>query len=200
LREAGLIEVWPGIGGSGRVVVCRRRGLRAVCREDLPVPEPNPTTFVHDVVAVHLAVGFERDGHRVLGEREIRAAERAEGKRVYSAEVNDGRFHRPDLVLLGEQPEAIEVELTAKAACRLHRILRAWRRAVGCGQFASVRYLCTPRALPHVSRAVRRVRADAIEVAPLQWIDKTPGLGFKPGAMTDIRNETVYITAAPNAR
>jgi hypothetical protein len=143
LREAGLIEVRPGIGGSGRVVVCGRRGLRAVCREELGVPEPNPASFVHDVAAAHVAVGFERDGHRVLCEREIRAAERAEGKRIYSAEDNQGRYHRPDLVLLGERPEAIEVELTAKSTHRLDAILRSWRSAIGYGQFASARYLCS---------------------------------------------------------
>jgi hypothetical protein len=32
LRGAGLVEVWSGFGASGRIVVCTRGGLKAVCR------------------------------------------------------------------------------------------------------------------------------------------------------------------------
>jgi hypothetical protein len=178
LREAGLIDVRPGIGGSGRVVVCRPRGLRAACREELGVPEPNPASFVHEVAAAHVAVGFELDGHRVLSEREIRAAERAEDKRIYSAQDSWGRFHRPDLVLLGEQPEAIEVELTAKSARRLDAILRAWRRTVAYRQFASVRYVCARRALPYVERSIKRTRVEVVRVEPLRGVDDLPEIGL----------------------
>jgi hypothetical protein len=111
---------------------------------------------------------LERAGHRVLSEREIFARERAEGKRVLSAELNGGRHHRPDLVLLDEPDTAIEVELTDKSARRLDQLLRAWRRAVARGQFGCVRYLCSARALSYVERAAARTRtSELIEIEPL---------------------------------
>jgi hypothetical protein len=73
--------------------------------------------------------------------------------------------------LLGEAPEAIEVELTAKAARRLDAILRAWRRAVARRQFASVRYVCSPGALPYVERGIKRVRATVIRIEPMEGAD-----------------------------
>ena len=65
-------------------------------------------------VTARVAAQLERQGHRVLSEREIVSRERAEGKRIYSAERSYKGFHRPDLVLLNEEPEAIEVELTER--------------------------------------------------------------------------------------
>jgi hypothetical protein len=69
------------------------------------------------------------------------------------------------------QPEAIEVELTAKSARRLDAILRAWRRTVAYRQFASVRYVCSPRVLPYIKRAVKRTRVEVVRVEPLQGFD-----------------------------
>jgi hypothetical protein len=113
LREAGLVEVRPGVGGSGRLVICKRGGLRAVGREELALPRLSPATVRHSSIAARVGAELERAGHRVLSEREIEARERAEGKRIYSAERRYGKgFHRPDLVLLGDRPEAIEVELS----------------------------------------------------------------------------------------
>jgi hypothetical protein len=172
LREAGLIDVLPGIGESGRLVLCTRRGLRAIGREELPVARFSAATLRHSAVAARVATQLEGAGHQVLSEREIEARERAEGRRVFSAECRNGRLHRPDLVLLGQRPEALEVELTAKSARRLDEILRAWRRSLGREQFGRVRYLCAARALPYVNRAARRIRAeDLIEVEPLRDAD-----------------------------
>jgi hypothetical protein len=113
--------------------------------------------------------------------RQIRAAERAAAKRIYSAQDMPGRFHRPDLVLLDEQPEAIEVELTDKAALRLDRILRAWRHAMALRRIGAVHYLCSPRALPYVRRAVQRIRAEeVISVEPLETRDGRLMLGGRP--------------------
>lgn len=159
LREAGLIEVLSGFGDSGRIVVCQRAGLRAVCREELPTPAPSPASLVHSAASAHVAAQLERKGHRVLSEREIAAIERAEGKRIYSAERRE-RFHRPDLVLLDDSPVAIEVELTAKSPRRLQDILRAWRWTLGRNKFGLVRYLCSPRAFGAVERAADRVSFD----------------------------------------
>jgi hypothetical protein len=156
LREAGLIEVLPGIGDIGRIVVCKRAGLRACCREELPTPRPSPASLIHSAACVHVAARLERDGHRVLSEYEIAACERAEGKRIYSVEIRDRRHHRPDLVILGEAPEAIEVELSDKSKRRLDGILRGWRWAIAEKGFCRVRYLCSPKAMPYVVRAVER--------------------------------------------
>ena len=71
LREEGLIEVWPGIGTSGRIVVVKRAGLRAVFREELPTPRPSPATLIHSCVCATVAARLERSGDRLLSEREI---------------------------------------------------------------------------------------------------------------------------------
>lgn len=160
LREVGLIEVLPGIGNTGRVLVCKRAGLRAVCREELPTPRPSPASLVHSAANAHVAARLERGGRLVLSEYEIAARERAERKRIYSAEIRDGRHHRPDLVVLGDPSEAIEVELSDKSNRRLDDILRGWRWAVAEKRFDRVRYLCSPRAQRYVERAIERARID----------------------------------------
>jgi len=157
LREAGLIEVLPGIGDTGRIVVCKRAGLRAVCREELPTPRPSPASLIHSVVCAQVAAGLECEGHHVLSEYEIAARERAEGKRIYSAEVRKGRHHRPDLVVHGDPPEAIEVELSDKSNRRLDEILRGWRWAVAEKRIGRVRYLCSTRSRAYVTRAADRM-------------------------------------------
>ena len=154
LREAGLVEVWPGVGGSGRLVLCKRSGLKAVGRDELSTPRPSLATVHHSAVVARVAAQLERSGQRVLSEREIQAGERAEAKRIYSAQRGEDGYHRPDLVLLGEPDDAIEVELTNKAARRLDELLRGWRRAVARKQFGAVHYLCSPRALGYVERAL----------------------------------------------
>ena len=175
LGVAGLIEVAPGIGDSGRLVSVTRSGLRSIAREDLPVPRLSYDTLAHSTVLARVAVELEHAGHCVLSERELLARERIEGKRIYSAEQIRGGYHRPDLVLLGDPPTAIEVELTAKAPYRLDRLLRSWRRAVAAKQFGHVRYLCSADALGALERSARRTRT--AEVVAVERIDesKIPG-------------------------
>lgn len=169
LREAGLVEVWAGIGDSGRIVVCKRGGLQAVCREELSTPRPSPATLLHSCATATVAAQLEWQGKRILSEREILATERSERKRIYSAQLRDRRFHRPDLVVLGDPPEAIEVELSDKSNRRLDEILRGWRRAVAEKRLSSVRYLCSHRALPYVERAIGRIRScNGVEVERLE--------------------------------
>jgi hypothetical protein len=171
LREVGLVEVWPGIGSSGRLVLCKRSGLEAVGRGELSTPRPSLASVHHSAVVARVGAQLERAGYRVLSEREIQARERAEAKRIYSARRGDA-YHRPDLVLLGESDEAIEVELSAKAARRLDEILRAWRRAVAYKQFGCVRYVCSALTLPYVERMLRGwTLREAISVDRLQSID-----------------------------
>lgn len=165
LREAGLVEVWPGFGSSGRIGVCTRSGLKAVSRQELPTPRPSPASLPHACTAATVAANLEREGHRVLTEREIMAHERSEGERVYSARVREERFHRPDLIILGDLPEAIEVELSDKSSRRLDEILDGWTWAILRKKISRVRYLCSPRALRYVERAVDRTRgSDGIAV------------------------------------
>ncbi len=144
LRGAGLIEVLPGVGYSGRLLLGTREGQRAVLRDDLPLPRYSPGRIAHTAAAARVAIELERRGHRLLSEPEIFARERAEGERVFSAEGRPGRFHRPDLVLLEDPPEAIEVELTNKGASRLDALLRAWRYSIVERKVGGVRYLCRP--------------------------------------------------------
>jgi hypothetical protein len=161
LRLAGLVEVLPGVGDSGRLVLCTREGLRAVFRGELPVPRFSPGTVRHTAAVAGVAVALEREGHQVLSEREVFAREKAAGERIFSAAITERRFHRPDLIVIEDPVEAIEVELTSKAARRLDRILRSWRRAALERRVGRVRYLCAPAAYGPVVRSASRVKAEA---------------------------------------
>jgi hypothetical protein len=169
LRLAGLVEVLPGVGTAGRQVRCTRDGLRAVFRGELPVPRFSPGTVRHTAVVARVAVQLEREGHRVLSEREIFALERAAGKRIFSAAITERRFHRPDLIVPANSGEAIEVELTAKAAPRLDGILRAWRHSILENKVGCVRYECSERAIRGVQRSIERVRAEQFVESKLLW-------------------------------
>lgn len=172
LREAGLVEVLAGVGETGRLVLCTRSGLRAAGRGELPVPRFSPATIFHSAVAGRVGAQLELAGQRVLSEREIFARERAEAKRVFSTEGSNGRHHRPDLILFGDAPKAVEVELTDKSARRLDELMRAWRRSIARKQFGAVRYLCGPRALLYVARAAQRTRSESfIAIEALGQID-----------------------------
>jgi hypothetical protein len=164
LRESGLVEVLPAFGDSGKLVVCSRRGLRAVFRCDLPVPKFSPGTVRHTAEVARVGTALERPGITVLSEREILAAERIAGQRIYSISMSERSFHRPDLVTVGDAVEAVEVELTAKAPRRLDSILRAWRRAVMDGKVARVRYFCAEAAADEVRRSIGRTRTEHVIV------------------------------------
>ena len=163
----GLVDLLEPINGSGRLLACTRAGLRVVGMEALGPGQVSIGRRPHAIAVALLAANLEREGKTVLSERELAVAEVEERRRIYSAELHDGRFHRPDLVLRDERL-AIEVELSQKASWRLDSILRAWRAAVGAGKFDGVRYLCGERALRPVERAVERtVTGELIEVVPL---------------------------------
>jgi hypothetical protein len=162
-----LVELVEPVNGSGRLLVCTREGLRAVGREALGSGLMSVGRRPHAIAVAQLAAAMEREGRGVLSERELAAAEAQERRRLYSAELPDGRFHRPDLVL-GDDRLAIEVELSQKGSWRLDSILRAWRAAVGAGRFDQVRYVCGERALRPVKKAIERTATDElIEVVPL---------------------------------
>jgi hypothetical protein len=46
------------------------------------------------------------------------------GERTFSARLPRGGHHRPDLIVPGDLPTVIEVELTRKAQGRLEEIVR----------------------------------------------------------------------------
>jgi hypothetical protein len=165
LREAGLIRALRGVGESGPLVACTVAGLRASGRPELRAASFSSAAVGHDAVVARLAARMERCGERLLSEREILARERAEGKRVLSAALSSGRFHRADLVRideLGEPREAIEVELSTKGAARLDELMRAWRRAVIERRLTRVVYRCAPRTTRFVEQAVERTRTAAV--------------------------------------
>jgi hypothetical protein len=163
----GLVETLEPINGSGRLLVCTRDGLRAVGRDRLGPGLISVGRRPHAIAVVEIAATLEREGRPVLSERELAALEAECRRRIYSAELNDRRLHRPDLVL-PDSGIAVEVELSQKASWRLDSILRAWRNAIGAGRFDKVRYLCGGRALKPVKQAVKRTVTDElIEVVAL---------------------------------
>lgn len=164
LRKAGLVTVRRGFGDIGPLACATQSGLRACGRKELRVARPALAVIGHEAVVAGLAATMERLGARLLSEREILALERAEGRRVLSAALPSGRFHRADLIRVddgGRPLEAIEVELTTKGAARLDELLRAWRRAVAERRLSGVRYRCAPRTRPFVERAIERTRTQA---------------------------------------
>lgn len=169
LRAADLVEVLRGPGEGERLLVATRAGRRACGRAELAAARPSPATLRHEIALSRLGTALELAGERVLAEREIVAAERAEGAQLYSADLGHGRFHRADLLRLGpDGAEAIELELTAKGAARLDALLRAWRFAVAEGRLAGVVYHCPPRTLRLLERAIARTATGAaIEVRDL---------------------------------
>jgi hypothetical protein len=170
LRLAGLLEVRCGVWGEGKLVAATRAGLRLCGRGELRPPRFRLEAIGHESAVAELAARLERDGERLLSEREILAQERTSGERSFSARLDGGRFHRADLLRTREDglPEAIEVELTAKGAARLDRLLRAWRRSVLDRRLARVVYRCPPRTRDVVERAIERTRTgSAIAVEAL---------------------------------
>jgi hypothetical protein len=171
----GLVDALEPINGSGRLLVCTSDGLRAVGLDALGPGHVSVGRRPHAIAVAQVAARLEGEGLAVLSERELAALEVEERRRIYSAELHDGRFHRPDLVLRDDQL-AIEVELSQKASWRLDSILRAWRAAVGSGRFSGVRYLCGQRAIRAVTKAVERTATEElIEVARLPSTDGTGG-------------------------
>lgn len=171
LREAGLIEVRSAFWGSGMLALATPAGLRSTGCKQLGRARFCAASVGHEAAVAELAARMERQGTPVLSEREIAAQEKAEGQRLLSIRLGEGRFHRCDLIAVGEPgsaPEAIEVELTAKGKARLDQLLRAWRLAVGEGRFSCVLYRCPPSTRALVQRAVKRTRtAEFVRVQAL---------------------------------
>jgi len=165
LRNDNLIRVERGFGELGPFLLATKLGLKASGRRELSTARLSLAALSHDTVVAGLAARLERQGHRLLSEREILAHERAAGDRSLSAQLPGDRFHRADLIRLdpeGGPGEAIEVELSTKGAARLDELLRGWRRAVIDRRISRVTYHCAPRTLPYVQRAIARTQTDAM--------------------------------------
>jgi hypothetical protein len=175
LRLVGLIEIHPRIGPHGPFAIATRAGLRLCGYPELHVARLSYGELSHQVLLMRLAVQLERQGDRLLSEREMLARERAAGERIHSAALSGRRHHRPDLLRLcgdNQAPEAIELELAVKGAGRLDQIIRAWRRAVAERRISRVVYVCSPPARRALKRAVARTRAAAqIHIEPLSVDD-----------------------------
>jgi hypothetical protein len=177
LIEAGLLERLDLLRSQPTLLHATRDGLR-YAGLPMPVAKVSPGAVDHWLRCATVALDLDEHygRNRVLTEREIVAKEVLDGRSVVKAKLGDAgygaqRFHRADLAVLAEKGViAVEVELTPKAPRRLEELVRAWRRAVGTGEIAEVRYLCEPgqtRSL--VERVVKKVQAERfiqIEGAP----------------------------------
>jgi hypothetical protein len=178
LEGAGLVRSERLLHGAPALYTLTRRGLRAAGRPDLDPVAVSATGFAHLLAVARVAAALGGGAYRLGGERDLRAAERAAGRALASAEVgyaSDGAIalHRPDLVCWREEePIAVEVELTVKAPARLRTIVRGWARS---RLVAGVVYYASPAALRAVGHALRLESAGETVVAlPLARAGELP--------------------------
>jgi len=159
--EARLLERFELLYFEPSLLRATRAGLR-YAGLGLPTAVVSPASVDHRLRCASTAqlLASEFRGATILTERELLAAERAEGRPVASARLTARRLHRPDLaVLSGDRTVAVEVELSPKGPRRLGPIIRAWQRA---DWVSEVRYYCAPGPTRRgVERAVEK--ADAPE-------------------------------------
>jgi hypothetical protein len=175
--RGGLIARRQLLHDQPALFVATALGLRSVGLDQLTPARVSPSSFEHWRTCASVAVTLERLGnHRVVSDRELRALERATGRRLASVELGMRRTgepdsHHPDLVLIGgrgDPPVAIEVEIAVKASRRLLGICRAWGRS---RTIAGVVYCASPCAARAVRRMVGVLHAqEAIEVVALERV------------------------------
>lgn len=169
LIRAGLLERLDLLRSEPSLLHATREGLR-YAKLAMPVAAVSPGTVDHWLrcVAVALDLGEVHGHDRVLTERDIVSRQILEDGALgkirlgRSSQSGTQRFHRPDLIVESEDGLiAFEVELTPKAPARLADLLRAWRAAVGSGEFLEVRYLCEPGQTRRlVERVAKKVRCE----------------------------------------
>lgn len=179
MRRRGLLISARPLSECPSLYVLTAAGARAAGLPGLARARVSASGAGHLSVCALAAASLERcyPDRRVIGERELRSAERACGHPLASARLA-GRYagssglHRPDLVLAPAAeddlglPVAVEVELTIKAPARLREICRAWAR---CSQVAGVLYLVSERTRPPLLRAIAAADAgERIAVVRLQ--------------------------------
>jgi len=168
--EARLLERFELLYFEPSLLRATRAGLR-YAGLGLPTAVVSPASVDHRLRCASTAqlLAAEFGVGTVLTERELLAAERAEGSPFASARLTARRLHRPDLaVLSGDRTLAVEVELSPKGPQRLGKIIRAWQ---GADWVSEVRYYCAPGTTRRgVERAVEK--ADASE--RIQIFDAVP--------------------------
>jgi hypothetical protein len=190
-ERAGLLIRRRPLLGQPALYTVTRAGLRASGLPGLDPCRVSAANALHAIACAGAAAALERcyADHRVIGERELRAAERQMGAPLASARMDYGAhggplLHRPDLVLWPREDDAglpvpVEVELTVKAPRRLAHICRAWAR---CRGVAGVLYLAAPEVEPALSRAVEK--ADASERVVVVPLDALHGASRAAGSST----------------
>jgi hypothetical protein len=195
IERAGLLARWRPLAGRPALYTATRAGMRAAGVRDVDPCRVSAATAAHLIECARVAAALERryPGHRVQGERELRAEERACGRALASAELGGAGLlggpvrHRPDLVLWppgpGGEPVAVEVELTAKAPERLAAICRAWART---GRVAGVLYLAPPEVERAVRRAIELAHAgEQVVVVPLDAVSSRESSGSNECTVPD---------------
>jgi hypothetical protein len=173
--ERGLLERIELLRREPSLIRATRAGLR-YAGLGLPVAVISPGAVDHWLRCATTAelLVAEFGPERVISERELRAAERLEGRAIASAKLGElpsghPRLHRPDLVVFAEDGViAVEVELTPKAPRRLLSIIRAWR---GAECVDAVRYYCAPGPTRRgvelaVAKAYAGSRVEILEAVP----------------------------------
>ena len=178
MEAGGLVRSQRLLHGAPALHTLTRRGLRVAGRGELDPVALSASGFAHALAVARTAAALGEAGHRVGGERELRAWERCEGRPLASAEVGFARdgviaLHRPDLVCWGVgRPIAIEVELTVKAPERLRTIVRGWARSRLVG---GVVYYATPPAIRALASALRSESAhERVAVLALERAGELP--------------------------
>jgi hypothetical protein len=103
--RAGLLARRRVLADQPALYLATRAGLRATGLDRLATCRVSAASFTHARACARVAVALEREPPgRVMSDRELRAAERACGRRLASAELGIGRdgsprSHHPDLVL-----------------------------------------------------------------------------------------------------
>jgi hypothetical protein len=204
-ERAGLLGCHRPLAGQPPLYTATAAGVRACGERDLQPCRVSASGARHLIVCSHVAAALERcyPDHALLGERELRRAERVHGRPLASARIGwrhggDAGVHRPDLVLLPQRvpdglPVAVEVELTVKAPRRLHDICLAWARA-GC--VAGVLYLAPADVRRALARAVRSAAAG--ERIAVLGLDAVPGL-CADGALDRARSLARRHQTVPSA-
>lgn len=163
--ERGLLERLDLVRAQPTLLRATQAGLR-YAGLGLEPARVSPGSVNHwlTCASTALRLGEEAGAERVVTARELRLYERIEGKPIASAKTGEHpngspRLHRPDLaIFVGDQPTAVEVELTPKSPDRLLGLIRAWRRARWVEE---VRYYCAPGPTRRaVERAIGKARAE----------------------------------------
>ncbi|MFB7584580.1 MULTISPECIES: hypothetical protein [Streptomyces] len=149
MAEAGLLHRSADVRWARTIVWPTERGAR-IAGTGLGAPRPPGERLLHRLAVADAGIRLESEGHTVLSEREVHAAEAVPGRaaelladlgvhqvpagarrgETLAVPVGARAVHWPDLVVVlpGGRLAAFEVELTAKPAAALRTILRTYKQ------------------------------------------------------------------------